>query len=391
MFHSITHLCILFGTVFCGPNLCENGAKIDSIAWVSGANKDMWFFTSGGHYWYVKEKDFPPISNGIPLPGGFKKGEAAFYRNSKDACATVQSNGTKPVEQEIYVLEAINGENQVLKFNTKNGEWLNGGNPISYAKENGFRNAKVKWTLPFDATFIYKMNQIVVIQNLSYSVVDISSQCSDPNGIGNGKEPMNVTDFKIIRPIDAITDIPHDKTGTAFHLFQDSIFFNLTIQTFEQSNGKFVTKKSISQDIDTQFFKFKNGCKSSANEVSTESTKEVPSLPPKNISSETTPYSESKSVTKEEGFPWIVVIIIVVIIALIAIALIVCLTVRNRKPKNGEEGAVGVNSKLSSTVGGKSRSKTMDFNLGDSPSTMSVRSNAVLPKAKNKDKGQNKN
>ena len=65
------------------PDLCQN-PKLDSIAYVSG--KFMWFFTSGGYYWYIKESDFPPRSPSGKLPDGFTRGDAVFYSDWIKVC-----------------------------------------------------------------------------------------------------------------------------------------------------------------------------------------------------------------------------------------------------------------------------------------------------------------
>ena len=207
MFRSVLYICVLLRAVYCGPDLCENKAIVDSIVSV----KNMWFFTSGGHYWWIKQKDFPPRSPGKPLPSGFKKGEAAFYWNSLDACASVQSSGPKLEGQDIFVTEMVSGQNKYLKFNTKTGEWHNDGKAVPYYEEKALKAVEVEWTKPIDSMFVYKMDKLVTFQeNKSYSVIELKNLCLGPDRDAVVKNRHKIQDFDIINPPDAMTAVPRN-------------------------------------------------------------------------------------------------------------------------------------------------------------------------------------
>jgi hypothetical protein len=76
---STPYLLLLIKTdiILSQPDLCEN-SRFDSFGWV--ADENIYFFTSGGYYWYVKQNEMPPpLTRGQPLPNGFKIGESALY------------------------------------------------------------------------------------------------------------------------------------------------------------------------------------------------------------------------------------------------------------------------------------------------------------------------
>jgi hypothetical protein len=65
------------GIVLSQPDLCEN-PRFDSFEWVTDEN--MYFFTSGGYYWYFKQNEMPPpLARGQLRTNGFKIGESALY------------------------------------------------------------------------------------------------------------------------------------------------------------------------------------------------------------------------------------------------------------------------------------------------------------------------
>jgi hypothetical protein len=185
--------CVLWlvSAVMCGPNLCQNGAKLDTITFIDTTKQ--WFFTSGGHYWIEKESDFPPRKDGTPLPGGFQRGDASFLKNTLDACGKG--------EQEIHVIEQTPDGNKVLVYDIRQHTWAP--KTMNYNEDKGIAQAKVDWRQPIDAAFAYKKTKLFLLQQKKYAVVDISGLCKDPNGYGNGSAPQDISDLNVQTGVDA--------------------------------------------------------------------------------------------------------------------------------------------------------------------------------------------
>jgi hypothetical protein len=65
----------------------------------------MYFFTSGGYYWYLKEEQLIPRKEEVtPLPNGFKVGDAAVFRNAMNICPKAQTQNIGK-EKEVILVE----------------------------------------------------------------------------------------------------------------------------------------------------------------------------------------------------------------------------------------------------------------------------------------------
>ena len=362
MFRTLILICLVLKGIICGPDLCGNGAKLDSITFVKSNN--MWFFTSGGHYWYVKDSEFPPKTPGQPLPGGFKKGEAAFFLDYLNNCkGTKRPDGNIFQNQEIHLLETIDGETKVMIYDvlSPSNPWSK--EPISYDKIRALSKAKVDFTKTIDATFVYKGTNVVVIQGQKYSVVDVKGVCTDPNAFGISKEGRPNIELNVQTTIDATTDIKEDDY---FYLFQDQIFWKVKIHSYTIADGKFITTKGAVLDVVTEFFKFQENCKLPPKDDSQTTVKPlgagavgaVETQPsPKDGETSTPNAADNETTQKDGGFLWIIVIVIVIIVVLIAIVLIACLAM-GRKGKGDEAKAGTVGGASEAAPSGTTTSKT---------------------------------
>ena len=425
MIKTLLSVLIAVEVVFCGTDLCENGIRLDSITYVD--TNSMWFFTSGGHYWYLKAQHFPPKDPGTPLPSPFTRGDAAIYKNTLDGCKGITADGGKetPEEQEIHLIEHVNGKNQVLIYDVRTNEWSS--EPKSIENYKDLTQAKIDWTKPIDAAFTHQKTFVVIVQDKKYSVVDTKPLCRNPDNYGDSKKQRPITDFNHQDKIQSTATY----NDSVFLLFSKDSFWKVT-KRYYSSDWRIQGTKGFQQDPGTEFFKYEENCKlppidedeepetppgsgpvgnpepPEATEGSNEEETEEPA------GGETDPEPTEKDGNE---FPWIIVVIVVIIVIILAIILVACLAMRKKgdDKANAEAGgsaaggsSVGsktapsnvssaqsvrskggsqVGSKTGSKVGSKAGSKTgsatkgPSSSMGTSPSTMSVRSNPGLSTA----------
>ena len=243
MLKILLFLWISLEAVRCGPNLCDNKINIDSITWVN--HSSMWFFTSGGHYWLVKEQDFPPKEPGLPLPEPFKKGEAAFYKDMMNGCEGIKEVEGKEVvqEQEIYLLEFIDGKIRVMIYDFRYKNWLEGVKP--YEEYKDLQQVKIDMTKPIDAAFTYNLTYIALIQNDKYAFVDLKPLCYDSDNYGKSYQVQSIADFNHQDQIRGMTIFRE----TSLLLFSGDSYWMLTNVRLFSSKGQITAIKEGSQKI----------------------------------------------------------------------------------------------------------------------------------------------
>ena len=392
MLKSLILLVLVLKGVICGNNFCKNGAILDSIVFVKSQN--MFFFTSGGHYWYVKKNQFPPKGMGTPLPEGFKRGEAAFFIDYLNNCkGTKRPDGQQLDSQEIHILENIDGETKVMIYDVRNPTDPWSKEPIPHYMVKGLSQAKIDFSKTIDATFVHQGLYLIIIQDTIYAIVDLKDVCTDPNAFGRGTKSREFSELDVESIVDATTEW---ESPVKFLLFQSQSYWEVVIQNEYWTEGRIHTMKGTQKESVRSFFNYSENCKIPRNKASTkrpefgvgpvgEINQETDSDNEDTTESEepeheTNPEEESgdadSSPSGEEsgGFLWIIIIvIIVVIVILIAIVLIACLAMSNKGDNDGEAGAAGA-----ADPGLEEGAAGAKSSLGTSPSTMSVRSNTGL-------------
>ena len=384
-------LSILLKEVFGGNDLCKNGAKIDSIDYIY--DKKLWFFTSGGHYWFVKDNEFPPKEKGKPLSSGLKRGDAALYLNTFDACS--KGNGRK--EKEIYLIEKTDKGNVLLIFDVRSKDWINKKQPKLYNEDKVIGRARVDWSEAIDAMVSYKNKFVVIVQKDKYNVIDFSKICKNSSLFAESKAQHSLTDFKTKSHIDALSS-----QTNGFLMFQNNTFFSLNINEFNETIGKFKTVyKNFSQQISKEFFKFPNQCfidlMVNPDVITSEDTSITYETSEMTDKTELKPSKTPSPVKNDQNGKafslWIIIAVIIIFLILLAIALFACLAMRKKEAKTGEDvpysdvkqsqstastGASKAGTKFKSKVDGTGISEALkkDFN----PSTISMRSTTDLKK-----------
>ena len=304
------------------PDLCRN-PKLDSIAFVS---PDLWFFTSGGYYWFINGSDFPPGPPTGKLPDGFKKGDAAFYCDYLNACKNVPDART---DQSVVVVEKGEDGNQIIDFNTKDRTWNKSHELTSY---HMMERPNIKLREEIDAIFSVGMTEVFIVQKDKYAGLDWKQSCSPKNysvqfeakSISHLQNSMDV-------PFDAITV----KESTLYY-FIGSKFWRSKVT--KSKNGTIVILKGEQQNVSTVFFKFKECAQTDQKPNENSGAKEPQnSNPDKNDGQQsgTLPgESQDSESSQESGLGTIFLIVIVVsVVAVVLLVIGIVVFAMSAKPK----------------------------------------------------------
>jgi hypothetical protein len=303
-----------FGDVLSQPNLCKN-PKIDSIVW-EGKDK-MWFFTSGGYYYYIKsdQKTPPTKDQANPLPHGFKVGEAAYLRDEEIACGRTKTDAMKG-EKEILLIENMGGANKIIIFDTKTLKWKDDVLDLSNDRSLGSINLEKGQTI--DAIFSFSRAEVYAVQGFYYAGIDYTKVCKNKDDYAISFGRQNKSDLDTVSNIVAMT------MTTATNLMMidsEDNYWNIDLKGVTDTPGKLKGSKNPNyKSIAKDFFR----C------TGTEDTNETPD------DSKTTPTAggnkktTEESTNKEKGSGvWIILLIVVVVI--IAIALITVFVMCKKK------------------------------------------------------------
>jgi hypothetical protein len=380
------------------PDLCQN-PKIDSITYIE--NNNMWFFTSGGYYWVIKDSEnlLPKKENAKKLPQGFKVGDAAVYRNTLTVCGTQTQNIQREIE--ILLVEKQGSANNVIVYDLREDKWKP---PTVLANDRILGQAQIDKIQTIDAMFVREKAEIYLVQGKSYAAVDYMKLCSNPSDYATAFEKSSINDFNFNNHIDAMTKIKNNN----LLLFSGSTYLELRIIYPQKTPGKINAVRigsNVAKSIANEFFKC-NVTESGPTPGVVVPTPEPPTdnpEPSKDTGLQTTSSSPGE---EKSGVIFIILGVVAAVVVVIVIALIVVIAMCKKKSgadseadgmaasgaevsagaagKSSIDGKVGgskVGSKVDSKVGSqvspsKTGSKmTAPSSLGGtSPSKMSVRS-----------------
>ncbi len=290
MFFNIlyTSVLFLFYSIFYAlsqPNLCEN-PKIDSIVYL-GIYK-MYFFTSSGYYWLIKEKQMPPpIDKAKPLPYGFKIGESATFKDTLFACIPDKTSGPVLHEQEIYLTEKTSNGQKIMIFNIRSFSWRKA---FDYKKDRIISEAPVDWSHKIDSMFDFNISEIYVIQGSNYAAINFTTICNNPKNYSMAHSLQNVIDFQIFSPIDAMTM----RGDRDLYIFIETQYYVFKVDLKRSGNGRIYGIKSGAKSIKKDFFKYNDDC--SPPLLQTKHFETTPSAKPYESSTKAIPYKVSNSV-----------------------------------------------------------------------------------------------
>jgi hypothetical protein len=358
--------------VFCGPDLCGN-PKIDSIVWID-RNK-MWFFTSGGYYYYVKEGVMPPLkSDEKPLPSGFKVGEAAVLRETELVCNKGKTEAMKKDEVLIYLVEKMGDRNRIhiydTRINDENKRWITGSDPLDFNNDHSVGQAKIDKTKPIDA-MVSRGSQLYLIQGFNYAGIDLSKLCINTDDYANAFDFHNVTDFQTVYSVDAMTI---KENGKAYMFIKDEFWI---IKLDDPKPGLLTgTKDNNAQQIATDFFKCRSGEQSEINDTISSNGPEPPTDSPPipepsksaGVESKGSSSGEEKdsSSGEEKGSGiWIIGVIVAIVVVVIVIALIAVVAMRKKK-SGADSEADGMAAGGAEVSAGAARKSSIDDKVGRS-------------------------
>ena len=244
-------LSIIFSFVLSQPDLCRN-PKLDSIAWIPPLK--MWFFTSGGYYWYMKD-EFPPGPPSGKLPEGFSRGDGAFFADLLNVCKKVpnarQTKNMRTDDQLIYVVEKTNDGNQILQYDPKTQS-----NP--WSQSHSLKSDRVIGRSyiedpegKIDAMFGVGDSDVFLVQEKKFAGVNWLNLCSNPEGYSKAYPTQNTDDLMSSRgSYDAIT-----VKDNQMYLFIGNAFWTASI---DFRNQRLTVAKSEEKNVSSKFFKFKD-------------------------------------------------------------------------------------------------------------------------------------
>jgi hypothetical protein len=319
--------------------LCKD-STIDSITYVK--DSDMYFFTSGGYYWYIKQSQFPPPDSAAKkIPAPFTMGQSAVYVDSTAGCGSAKTaaaeGGLKKGEKTIWVSEVVGGRHMFMAFDVTTGKWRPA---VEYNSDRCFSTAMVEWgsQTPIDAMFAVNYLSIFIVKDNKYARLDCSSVCKG-NDYGKSSPPFAATDLQTSDPIQGM----YTKSDTELFLFNKKTFRRLIIKV--DQNGRISAVKDTQENhILKDFFKI-----SSPGECVSEGGGLLgfgggggggghPSVQEANESQDHE--SESQTSGGGEGKAWIwIVVVIIAIIAVVAIGLFVFFAVKPKPTASAEAGA----------------------------------------------------
>jgi len=305
------------------PDLCQN-PRLDSIAYI--ADKKMYFFTSGGYYWLLKDNEFPPTQDKAkPLPNGFKTGEAAIYMNTMKTCA-LSPNPNRPQEHEVYVMEKTADGNKFMIYDVRSQTWKQ---PENYEANHYISKARIDWNLPIDAMFEYNPREIYVVQAAKYAAIQYVNVCNNPDNYADPYEVFS-TDHFGTRNISAMTLV---EPNTLYMFFGD-LFWPIIILPRESANGKIVGRKQSSRSLKTEFFKFTEVCQTpiggSAADTSPKIDESVATVDGRENTSEP---SESSGSSGGSG-ALVIFVIVVIVVVLTIVGVVVFLLMGKKKTES---------------------------------------------------------
>ncbi len=85
----VAFILLTLNYVLSQPDLRQN-PKLDSISYED--HNHMYFFTSSGFYWHLKEEQLIPRKEEAKLlPNWFKEGDAAVFINAMNICSKAET------------------------------------------------------------------------------------------------------------------------------------------------------------------------------------------------------------------------------------------------------------------------------------------------------------
>ncbi len=317
----------------------------------------MWFFTSGGYYWIIKDSEnlLPKKEDAKKLPQGFKVGDAAVYRNTLTVCGTAQTQNIQR-EIEIILVEKQGSANNVIVYDLREDKWKP---PTVLANDRILGQAQIDKIQTIDAMFVGEKAEIYLVQGKSYAAVDYMKLCSNPSDYATAFEKSSINDFNFNNHIDAMTMIKNNN----LLLFSGSTYLELRIIKPQRTPGKINAVRigsNVAKSIAYEFFKC-NVTESGPTPGVVVPTPEPPTdnpEPSKDTGLQTTgsPPDEEKS-----GVIFIILGVVAAVVVVIVIALIAVVTMR--KKKSEADGMAASGAEVSADAAGKS---SIDGKVGGS-------------------------